>query len=68
MKALQAICLVGAIIFTGMIRQISGNTPGVTLPDTMLEAVVSPGAPGALALLRRPGGVCRGRTSAWSRA
>jgi hypothetical protein len=49
MKALQATCIVGAITFTG-IHQVGGNTPGVTVPDAMLEAAVSAETPGAPAL------------------
>jgi len=40
MRALQAICIVGAITFTGLIHQVA-HTPGVTVPDEMQEAVVS---------------------------
>jgi len=50
MKALQAICIVGAITFTGMIHQVGGNTPGATVPDAMPEAAVSAETPGAPAL------------------
>src|SRR5579862_4021735 len=39
MKALQAICTVGAVTFTGMILQVA-PTPGVTVADAMQEAVV----------------------------
>jgi hypothetical protein len=38
MKALQATCIVGAITFTGMIHQVGGSTPGVTVPNAMPEA------------------------------
>ena len=44
MKVLQAACIVGAIAFTGMIHQVA-ETPGVTLPDAMPEAVVSAETP-----------------------
>ena len=50
MKALQAACIVGAITFTGMIHQVGGNTPGVTVPDAMPEAAVSAKTLGAPAL------------------
>lgn len=50
MKALQATCIVSVITFTGMIYQVGGNTPGVTVPDAMPEAAVSAEAPGAPAL------------------
>jgi len=50
MKALQAICIVGAITFTGMIHQVGGNTPGATVPDAMPEAAVSAETLGAPAL------------------
>ena len=50
MKALQATCIVGAITFTGMIHQVSGNTPGATVRDAMPEAAVSAETPGAPAL------------------
>ena len=50
MKALQATCIVGAIAFTGMIHQVGGNTPGVTVPDAMPQAAVSAETPGAPAL------------------
>jgi hypothetical protein len=50
MKALQAICIVGAITFAGMIHQVGGNTPGATVPDAMPEAAVSTETPGAPAL------------------
>jgi len=45
MKALQAICTVGAITFTGIILQVGGNTPGVAVPAAMAEAAVSAEAP-----------------------
>jgi hypothetical protein len=44
MRALQAICIVGAITFTGMIYRVS-HTPGVIVPDAMQEAVVSAETP-----------------------
>ena len=44
MRALQAICIVGAITLTGMIYQVA-HTPGVTVPDSMQEAVVSAETP-----------------------
>src|SRR5712675_973848 len=50
MKALQAICIVGAITFTVMIHQVGGNKPGATVPDAMPEAAVSAETPGAPAL------------------
>ena len=48
MNALQTICIVGAITFTGMIHQIGGNTLGATVPDAMPQVAVS--ASGAPAL------------------
>jgi hypothetical protein len=44
MKALQAVCIVGAITFTGMIHQVAytpevAHTPGVTAPDAMPDAM-----------------------------
>jgi hypothetical protein len=50
MKALQATCIVGAIVVTGMIHQLGGNKPGATVPDAMPEAAVSAETPGAPAL------------------
>ncbi|WP_028164163.1 transglycosylase [Bradyrhizobium elkanii] len=50
MKALQAACIVGAITFTGIIHEVGGHTPGVTVPDAMPEAAVSAETPGAPAL------------------
>ena len=50
MKALQAACILGAIIVTGMIYQVGGNKPGATVPDAMPEAAVSAETPGAPAL------------------
>ena len=50
MKALQATCIVGAITFTGMIHQVGGNTPGVTVPDAMPDAAASAETPSAPAL------------------
>jgi hypothetical protein len=50
MKALQVTCIVGAITFTGMIHQVGGNTPGVTMPHAMPEAAVSADTTGAPAL------------------
>jgi hypothetical protein len=44
MRALQAICIVGAITFTGMIHQVA-HTPSVTVPDAMQEAEVSAETP-----------------------
>jgi hypothetical protein len=44
MRALQAICIVGAITFTGLIHQVA-HTPGVTVPDEMQEAAVSAETP-----------------------
>src|SRR5262245_29868099 len=41
MKALQAACIVGAIAFTVMIHQVSGNPPGATVPRAMPQAAVS---------------------------
>ena len=41
MKALQAICAVGAVTFTGMVYQVVGNTPGATVSDTTPEATAS---------------------------
>ena len=49
MRALQAICIVSAITFTGMIYQVA-HTPGVTVPDAMHEAVVSAETPASPAL------------------
>jgi len=50
MKALQAICIVGAITFTGMIHQVGGSPPGASVPNAMPEAAVSAETPGAPAL------------------
>src|ERR1700730_7871912 len=50
MKALQAICIVGAITFAAMIHQVGGNKPGATVPDAMPQAAVSAETPGAPAL------------------
>ena len=50
MKALQATCIVSATVFTGMIHQVGGNTPGATVPNAMLEAAGSAETPGAPAL------------------
>jgi hypothetical protein len=44
MKALQATCILGAITFTGMIHQVGGKTPDVTLPNAAVSAE-TPGAP-----------------------
>jgi hypothetical protein len=41
MKALQAVCIVGAIAFTGMIFQIDGSTLGATVLGAMPEAAVN---------------------------
>jgi Transglycosylase SLT domain len=38
MKALQAICVVGAVTFTGMIYLIGGNTPSATVPEPAVSA------------------------------
>jgi hypothetical protein len=46
MKALQAICIVGAITFTGLIHQVGENMSGAPVP----EAAVSAETPGAPAL------------------
>jgi hypothetical protein len=48
MKALQAACIVGAIIFTGMIRQVGGSTPGAAVPDAMPQAAASAETRGAV--------------------
>jgi hypothetical protein len=50
MKVVQATCIVGAIVITGMLLQVGGNTPVATVPDAMPEAAVSAGTPGAAAL------------------
>jgi hypothetical protein len=53
MKALQAICIAGAITFT-VINQVGGNTLGPTVPDAMPVAAVSaqtPCAPAPLAVV-----------------
>src|SRR5215468_6006474 len=58
MKALQAACVVGAMVgaitaaiaLTGMIHQVGGNKPVATVPDAMPEAAVSAETPGAPAL------------------
>ena len=43
MKALQATCIVGAITFTGMIHQVSAETPGApALSAAVLEASAGP--------------------------
>ncbi len=47
MRALQAICIVGAIAFTGMIH---AQTPSVTEPDAMQTAEVSAETPTSPAL------------------
>jgi hypothetical protein len=49
MRALQAICIVGAITFTGMIHQVA-HTPSVTGPDAMQKAEVSAETPASPAL------------------
>jgi hypothetical protein len=49
MRALQAICIVSAITFTGMIYPVA-HTPGVTAPDAMHEEVVSAETPASPAL------------------
>ena len=49
MRALQAICIVGAITFTGLIHQVA-HTPAATVPDAMQEAVVSAETPALPAL------------------
>jgi hypothetical protein len=57
MKALQAICTVSAITFTGMILQAGGNTPGMIVPAAMPEAAVNaetPGAPAVAAVVPEP--------------
>jgi len=41
MKALQAICIAGAVTFTETILQVGGRTPDATVPDTIREALVS---------------------------
>ncbi len=50
MKALQATCIAGAIIFTGIIHQVGAGTPSATAPDAIPEAAVSAETPGASAL------------------
>ena len=50
MKALWAICILGAITFTGMINQVGGNPLGATVPDGNSEPFVSAEAPGAPAV------------------
>jgi len=40
MRTLQAVCIVGAIAFTGLIDQVA-DTSGATVPDAMQEAAVS---------------------------
>jgi hypothetical protein len=49
MRALQAICIVGVITFTGIAYQIS-HTPDVIVPDAMQEAVVSAETPASPSL------------------
>jgi hypothetical protein len=49
MRALQGICIVGAITFTGMIRPVA-QTPNVTKPDAMQTAEVSAETPTSPAL------------------
>ncbi len=46
MKAWQITCILGAIIFTAIIHQIGGNTPGATVPDAKPDAAVSAETPG----------------------
>jgi len=41
MKALQAVCILGAITFTGVIQQVGGTTPGATMPDATPAAAAS---------------------------
>ncbi len=50
MKALQAVCVVGAVAFTGMIYRVGGNTPAATAPDTMPETTASAATSAAPAL------------------
>ena len=50
MKALQAICIVGAITFTGMAHQVGAKKPGATVPEAAVSAE-TPGAPALSAAL-----------------
>ena len=47
MKALQAICIVGAITFSGMIYLVGRNTPDATVPNAIPGAAVSAETPDA---------------------
>jgi Transglycosylase SLT domain len=52
MKALQAICIVGAITFTGMIHQVGENTPGASIPEAAVSAETL-GAPALSAAVQK---------------
>src|SRR5262245_35469921 len=49
MKALQIICIAGAITVTGVILHVGGETPDATVPDTVGQAAASDETPAALA-------------------
>src|SRR5690242_16234798 len=49
MKALQAICIAGAIAVTGVILHVGGETPDGTVPDTVRQAAASDETPATLA-------------------
>jgi hypothetical protein len=61
MKALLAVCIAGAITFTGVIYLVGGSTPGTTVPDAkpvaMPEAAASfePSVPGHFPMPGFPG-------------
>jgi hypothetical protein len=50
MKALQAVCIVGAITFTGIILQVGRNTLGATVPEAAVSAE-TPDAPALAAVV-----------------
>jgi hypothetical protein len=50
MKALQVICIVGAITLTGIIYLVGGNRPVAAGPDALPEAAVNAATPAAPAL------------------
>jgi hypothetical protein len=50
MKALWAACIVGAIIFAGMILQVGGNTPDAAVPEAAVSAETR-GAPALSAVV-----------------
>jgi len=50
MKAWQATCIAGAIIFTGMIYELGANTPGAAVPHAMPQAALNTETSAASAL------------------